>query len=76
MSQMDSTLFQSLSVSNGFVAIAFVLALWALRKFVKTVYDLAAFVRALDARVTHVEYRTGVKGDRRGVALDFPFPEV
>jgi hypothetical protein len=76
---MDSTLFQSLSVSNGFVAIAFVLALWALRKFVKTVYDLAAFVRALDARVTHVEYHTGVKGDRRERAvraLDLPFPEV
>lgn len=76
---MDNTLYGLLSVSNGFVAIAFVLASWALRKFVKTVYDLAAFVRALDARVTHMEYQTGVKGDRRERpvrALDLPFPEV
>ena len=63
------TLHDLLSPSNGFVAIAFIVASWALRRFVKTVDDLARIVDRLkedhSARLTALEFATGIRTPAR-----------
>jgi len=61
---MEQLIHDLLSPSNGFVAIAFVIASWALRRFVKTVDDLEKIIEELAQRVAELKED---HGERIGV---------